>query len=84
MIFIAGSQPRITKYQLNHTKLCPNCHNYSKWILEKNKQYISLFFIPVIPVQTKYRHYCLICGYTEVLDELTFNKELDDAKPLNT
>ncbi|UBM62419.1 zinc-ribbon domain-containing protein [Candidatus Sulfidibacterium hydrothermale] len=83
MIFIAGSHPKITQYRCTQQKYCFRCHNNSYWILEKQQQFLSLFFLPVLPLKTSYLCHCPICGNTEFLDRETFEKKVaSEAEPL--
>jgi uncharacterized Zn finger protein (UPF0148 family) len=35
--------------------------------LQRRRYYLSLFFIPVLPLRTRYGERCPICGYEEPL-----------------
>jgi hypothetical protein len=76
MIFIAGTQPKTEQYQSLQVKHCARCHNDSQWILQKNQQFISLFFMPVVPYKTEYVYYCPVCGNAETLDRETFETKI--------
>ncbi len=83
MIFIAGAGPgKVEKYVTRKTVHCFHCNNDTPWILEKTKYYVSLFFIPVVPVKTQYRFYCPICGNTRQLEKEEFNRMVKfEAEP---
>lgn len=81
MIFIAGSQPKIKTYQAEESEYCFRCHNNSKRMLQKQQQYISLFFIPIVPLKVKYFSYCPICGNTIELNKNEFEKKIQNATP---
>jgi len=76
MIFIAGTQPKTEQYQSLQVRHCTRCHNDSQWILQKNQQFVSLFFMPVVPFKTEYVYYCPICGNAEALDRKTFELKI--------
>ena len=83
MIFIAGTQPKITQYRCLKTKHCFRCNNNRYWILEKRQQYLSLFFLPVASLKTTYICSCPICGNTEEMDRETFEQKVaQEALPL--
>jgi hypothetical protein len=76
MIFIAGTHPKIKRYRCIETKYCFRCHNHTHWILEKQQQFLSLFFLPVAPLKTTYLCACPICGNTEILDRNAFEEKV--------
>ena len=83
MIFIAGTQPKIKQYRCTKTKHCFRCNNDSFWILEKQQQFLSLFFLPVAPLKTRYFCSCPVCGNAEEMDRETFEqKAAHEAVPL--
>ena len=83
MIFIAGTQPKTEKYRAAETKYCFRCNNESRWIVQKTRYFITLFFLPVVPVKTKYTYYCPICGNTfELTGEEYYNLINQGAEPL--
>lgn len=44
-------------------KLCSNCHNEEFWVLMRRTTWFTLFFIPVIPYETKWMLICPTCKY---------------------
>jgi len=44
--------------------LCERCHNQGAHQLLRRVRRISLFFIPLIPVGTRYLDVCTVCGRT--------------------
>jgi len=58
---------------------CPRCNNKTFFHLLQNKLWFTLFFIPVIPYESKYYLLCDVCGCGK---ELT-GSEIDYAKGLN-
>lgn len=67
MFFIAGYHPVTKDLGPTVERRCPHCHNQRYWLLQRRRYYISLFFIPLIPLRTRYGEYCPICGYEEPL-----------------
>jgi len=82
MIFIAGSHPKSERYLTIETAHCFHCNNTSRWIVRKNQQFLSLFFLPVVPLKTEYLYSCSICGNTKVIDRDTFELKKQNAEPL--
>jgi len=59
-------------------RLCPNCNNSRPWSLLKTSEWITLFFIPVIPTSRKTLTLCPVCGYGQELE----GAALDEARRL--
>lgn len=83
MIIIAGAGPGKTeKYLLKSDKQCLRCNNSTRWVLQKTKHFVTLFFLPVIPYKTDYLMYCPICGNTELLTADGYDKKIRyEAEP---
>lgn len=47
--------------------MCGACHSPAAQGLIRVKTFFTLFFIPLIPVGTKYRSVCTMCGATSSL-----------------
>ena len=76
-IFVGGAAPgKPQRWRMLKQEYCPHCHNYVNFILEKQKQNITLFFIPVISYKTMYSYYCPICGYSKEIDKDTFEQKI--------
>lgn len=58
--------------------LCNHCHNEEYWIMTRIMTWFTLFFIPVIPYETKYFLSCPICKYGLTLDD----KQLEELRPI--
>jgi hypothetical protein len=58
--------------------LCNNCHNEEYWVMTRVMTWVTLFFIPVIPYETKYFLSCPVCKYGITLD----NEQLEKLKPI--
>lgn len=80
MIFIFGFHPVNKRIGPVEEKNCPNCNNSRHWILAKTTDYISFFFLPVIPTKTKRYQFCPVCNYQENLSEDVFSKKEELAK----
>jgi|Deesub1362B_J571_1020462.scaffolds.fasta_scaffold07360_3 predicted amidophosphoribosyltransferase len=66
MIFIGGVQPK-TRTLDDHPRICPHC-GLSRAYLKRTDHYISLFFIPLIPISRgKPFLACELCG--SIFDE---------------
>jgi hypothetical protein len=58
---------------------CFRCHNESRWILQKRRYFITLFFLPVVPVKTEYSYYCPICLNSETITGEKFEELLQSG-----
>ena len=45
-------------------EVCGNCSIPAYHQVEKKKTFFTLFFIPILPVHTKYTLVCTCCGYS--------------------
>lgn len=72
MIFIAGYHPVNRSIGPIGEKTCPHCHNTKHWLLQKSTKYISLFFIPLIPLHKSYFINCPICNFKEEMSKEDF------------
>jgi hypothetical protein len=41
---------------------CPRCNNESHWYLLHRRKWLTLFFIPVLPYQSKHLLLCKVCS----------------------
>lgn len=58
---------------------CPNCHNQCYWHLLHVRVWFTLFFIPVIPYESKHYLLCEVCSRGMELD----HEQISKAKELN-
>jgi len=58
---------------------CPNCNNKVFWHLSHLRVWLTLFFIPVIPYESRYYLLCEICSQGVEL----IGSQIDKAKQLN-
>jgi hypothetical protein len=82
MIFIFGITPRHKVIGPAEERTCTHCHNTRFWLLKKESQWFSLFFIPLIPFGTKHLLQCPICGMAEQLTQDEF-QEMQAKATLN-
>ena len=81
MFFIFGIAPKTIQTDKGQFK-CPICRTYSAYELKQQRQYFSLFFIPLIPLskpksaQVK----CLHCGTS--MPSLVLNQKENEVQPL--
>lgn len=78
MFFIFGYHP-ITKTEGPVEEIdCPNCHNKKHWILARMTYFISIFFLPLIPVKTHFFKYCPVCKFRKDVtrEEFQYEKQL--------
>src|ERR1035437_2087230 len=58
--------------------ICNNCHNEEYWVMTRVMTWFTLFFIPVIPYETKYFLSCPVCKYGITLD----GEQLEKLRPI--
>ena len=63
MFIIFGVQRKVTRLA-TVLALCAFCHTPAAQVVIKVRTFFSLFFIPIIPMGTKYRATCTLCGQT--------------------
>ena len=80
MIIVAGAGPRTEKYRANKPEYCYHCGNTSRWILQKTRYFVTLFFLPVVPFKTEYSYSCPVCGNTIALTKEEFEEKVRDAE----
>jgi hypothetical protein len=79
MIFIFGVSPKQNVIGPAEERTCAHCNNKRFWLLKKESQWFSLFFIPLIPFSTKYFLQCPICGNAELLSKEDFDQYYNKA-----
>jgi hypothetical protein len=78
--FIIFGWPRRTKeYGVCIPAYCPHCNNSSNFILVKLRRWLSLFFIPILPISPA--EYYLVCEICTLSAELE-SDEVDEAKEM--
>lgn len=63
MFFIFGWGPRVKDLGPEEYRTCTNCNNHQQWRRSEVSNWVTLFFIPVIPTGSKTSVHCPICGY---------------------
>lgn len=75
MFVIFGLGPTKTQTKVDYsTTGCFHCNNTRNWIKTKQTLWFSLFFIPLIPVNTTYTHVCPICSNGNKISRQEFEK----------
>ena len=63
MFFIFGWGPRVKDLGPAGHRTCQNCNNHQEWRRFEETNWVTLFFIPVIPTGRKTTVNCPICGH---------------------
>ena len=63
MFYIFGYGPRRRDLGLDVERNCTNCNNRRQWHRFEERNWISLFFIPVIPLGRKFLTVCPVCNF---------------------
>jgi hypothetical protein len=82
MFFLFGWGHQTTKdYGPAVPMTCPNCRNNAYWHLLHIRVWFTLFFVPVIPYESKHYLLCEICSRGMELngEQITKAKELSAA-----
>ncbi len=61
-------------------KYCNHCHNTAFWHLAKHQTRVSLFFIPLIPVKTKYYYLCPICNHGDEISSDEYQRKQNEIQ----
>ncbi len=59
---------------------CFNCKNHSNWSVWKETEWVSLFFINLIPLTNKYHIGCDVCGDSTILNTELAKKALKPSE----
>ena len=62
-MFIFGWKRKNKILGVNYSKIycCSNCKNSSHYTIVRNRLYFTLFFLPILPLSSKYYEICPIC-----------------------
>ncbi len=82
MIFIFGVSPNEKDFGPCQELHCDHCNNTRFWHLIRSRQMFSFFFIPIIPLATKYMLVCPICHSGKTVQQNEF-EQLRDLATLN-
>ncbi|MFC0508215.1 zinc-ribbon domain-containing protein [Micromonospora costi] len=61
MFLIFGLRTRVDRTGVAHL-VCRNCGNRAAQVISRRSTRFTLFFIPLIPVRTRYVQQCTYCG----------------------
>ncbi|MET8066191.1 zinc-ribbon domain-containing protein [Micromonospora sp. NPDC005686] len=61
MFFIFGLRTKVVRSGVV-TAVCRNCGNQAAQVITRRSTKFSLFFVPLIPVRTRYAQQCTFCG----------------------
>ncbi|MDO3682826.1 zinc-ribbon domain-containing protein [Micromonospora sp. C28ISP2-4] len=61
MFFIFGLRTKVVRSGVV-TEVCRNCGNQAAQVITRRVTKFSLFFIPLIPLRTRYTQQCTFCG----------------------
>jgi hypothetical protein len=69
MIILFGFRRKATRLATIFV-MCAYCHTPAAHALTRTRRYFTLFFVPVIPLGTKYFTTCTMCGHgTQITKE---------------
>ena len=63
--FIFGYGPRVKDLGAAGYRNCPRCANQAMWRRTESTNWVTLFFIPVLPTGSTTVVSCPICGHAE-------------------
>ncbi|RKN49592.1 zinc-ribbon domain-containing protein [Micromonospora endolithica] len=61
MFFIFGLRTKVTRSGVVQ-QVCRNCGNHAAQVVTRRSTKFSLFFVPLIPIRTRYLQQCTFCG----------------------
>ncbi|MEU9504844.1 zinc-ribbon domain-containing protein [Micromonospora sp. NPDC048170] len=61
MFFIFGLRTKVSRSGVAQ-QVCRNCHNLAAQVITRRSTRFSLFFVPIIPIRTRYVQQCTFCG----------------------
>ncbi|WP_422753200.1 zinc-ribbon domain-containing protein [Micromonospora sp. WMMD708] len=67
MFLIFGLRTRVTRSGVV-TAVCRHCGNQAAQVISRRSTKFTLFFVPLIPVRTRYVRQCSFCGAESVVD----------------
>ena len=63
--FIVGYGPRIRDLGAAGYRTCPRCGNHAMWRRIRSTNWVTLFFVPVLPTGSRTEIGCPVCGHAE-------------------
>ena len=68
MFFIFGwGQRKVQDHGPLPPRPCPRCRNREPWRLQTVSEWLTVFFIPLIPLRRHHVAVCPVCGYAQAL-----------------
>ncbi|MER7330052.1 MULTISPECIES: zinc-ribbon domain-containing protein [unclassified Micromonospora] len=61
MFFIFGLRTKVSRSGVVQ-QVCRNCGNHAAQVITRRSTKFSLFFVPIIPIRTRYVQQCTFCG----------------------
>ncbi|MFG1757065.1 zinc-ribbon domain-containing protein [Micromonospora echinofusca] len=61
MFFIFGLRTKVSQSGVVQ-QVCRNCRNHAAQVITRRSTKFSLFFVPIIPIRTRYVQQCTFCG----------------------
>lgn len=81
MLIIYGTRTNQTPMgQLLDQPVCPRCDTQAVHNLTRVRQWVTLFWIPVIPFSTTYYSTCMCCGRQDTVSKARAKENLQAAK----
>lgn len=77
VLFGFGHQTK-KEYNMHDVTHCYRCNNLSNWVMSRQVDWFTLFFIPVIPYKTDYWIYCPICKNGYKISQQEFDLKSSD------
>ena len=80
MFFIFGlddAKPYIVTSQ--QSKYCYHCHNTTYWNIVKHQTRFSLFFLPILPIKSKYYFLCPICNHGDEITQSEYTNLINES-----
>ncbi len=69
MFFIFGwGHRKVQDHGATPPRLCPRCHNSQPWRLLTVSEWITIFFLPLIPTGKRHLTVCPVCGQEQILE----------------
>ncbi|MFI7606684.1 zinc-ribbon domain-containing protein [Micromonospora sp. NPDC049366] len=61
MFFIFGFRTKVDRSGVTQ-QVCRNCGNSAAQVVTRRRTSFTLFFVPLVPVRTRYVQQCTYCG----------------------
>lgn len=80
MFVVFGCKKTIKPFGSLLSTDCHRCHNRSAWGIWRETEWLSLFFIRLLPFKNKHYLTCSICSDAVLLGEKNYNQLLNHQK----